>query len=101
MFIIGVGFKIGGDSAQRGKIVRLLALRYGIAIPIALLFWFVLPFPLEVRQALVILAFSPIGSAVPPFTAELEGDVGLSSAVNSTAILISIIINVVLLNVIL
>ena len=101
MFIIGVGFKIGGDSAQHGKIVRLLALRYGIAIPIALLFWFVLPFPLEVRQALVILAFSPIGSAVPPFTAELEGDVGLSSAVNSTAILISIIINVVLLNVIL
>ena len=101
MFIIGVGFKIGGDSAQRGKIVRLLALRYGIAIPIALLFWFVLPFPLEVRQALVILAFSPIGSAVPPFTAELEGDVGLSSAVNSTAILISIIINVVLLNIIL
>ena len=101
MFIIGVGFKIGGDSAQRGKIVRLLALRYGIAIPIALLFWFVLPFPLEVRQALVILAFSPIGSAVPPFTAELKGDVGLSSAVNSTAILISIIINVVLLNVIL
>ena len=101
MFIIGVGFKIGGDSAQRGKIVRLLALRYGIAIPIALLFWFVLPFPLEVRQALVILAFSPIGSAVPPFTAELKGDVGLSSAVNSTAILISIIINVVLLNIIL
>ena len=101
MFIIGVGFKIGGDSAQRGKILRLLALRYGIAIPIALLFWFVLPFPLEVRQALVILAFSPIGSAVPPFTAELKGDVGLSSAVNSTAILISIIINVVLLNVIL
>ena len=101
MFLIGVGFNIGGDSAQRGKIVRLLALRYGIAIPIALLFWFVLPFPLEVRQALVILAFSPIGSAVPPFTAELKGDVGLSSAVNSTAILISIIINVVLLNVIL
>lgn len=101
MFVIGVGFKVGGEGAPRGKILRLLALRYGVAVPIALLFWFVLPLPLEARQALVILAFSPIGSAVPPFTAELKGDVGLSSAVNSIAILVSIVINVILLNVIL
>lgn len=101
MFVIGVGFKVGGEAGQRGKILRLLALRYGVAVPIALLFWFVLPLPLEARQALVILAFSPIGSAVPPFTAELKGDVGLSSAVNSVAILVSIVINVILLNVIL
>ena len=62
---------------------------------------FVLPLELEVRQALVILAFSPIGSAVPPFTAELGGDVGLSSAINSMAIVISICIYVVLLGVML
>ena len=101
MFMIGVGFSLGGSPGQTKKILRLLALRYGTAIIIALLFWFVLPFPLEVRQALVILAFSPIGSAVPPFTAELEGDVGLSSAINSVAILVSIAINVVLLSVML
>ena len=77
MFMIGVGFKL------------------------ALIFYFVLPFPLEVRQALVILAFSPIGTAVPPFTGELGGDVGLSSAINSMAIVISISIYVVLLSVML
>ena len=60
-----------------------------------------LPFSLEIRQALVILAFSPIGSAVPPFTAELKGDVGLSSAINSIAIVISIVIIVALLGVML
>ena len=49
----------------------------------------------------MILAFSPIGSAVPPFTAELGGDVGLSSAINSLAIVISICIYVVLLSVML
>jgi predicted permease len=101
MFMIGVGFKIHGAPGQTGKILRLLALRYGMSICLALLVWFVLPFQLEVRQALVILVFSPIGTAVPPFTAELKGDVGLSSAVNSIAILISIAINVVLLSVIL
>ena len=101
MFMIGVGFRLGGKVGQIGKIIRLLSLRYGVSIILSLLCWFVLPFDVEVRQALVILVFSPIGSAVPPFTAELKGDVGLSSAVNSIAILISIAINVVLLNIIL
>ena len=101
MFMIGVGFKLGGQKGQFGKILRLLALRYGVAIVVALIFWFVLPFELEIRQALVILAFSPIGAVVPPFTGELGGDVGLSSAVNSMAILCSIVINVVLLSVLL
>ena len=45
----------------------------------------------------MILAFSPIGSAVPVFTAELKSDVGLSSAINSVSILMSIAIIVALL----
>ena len=101
MFMIGVGFKLGGDKSQTGRIVKVLALRYSVAMVLALIFYFVLPFSLEIRQALVILAFSPIGSAVPPFTAELKGDVGLSSAINSMAIVISIVIIVVLLGVML
>ena len=101
MFMIGVGFKLSGDKSQTGKIVRILGVRYGVGAILAYIFYFVLPFDLQVRQALVILAFSPIGSAVPPFTAELGGDVGLSSAINSMAIVISIIIYVVLLGVML
>ena len=101
MFMIGVGFKLGGEAGQRGQILKILSLRYGVAAVLALIFWFVLPFRIEIRQALVILAFSPFGSAIPAFTAELKGDVGLSSAINSIAIIISILINVVLLSVML
>lgn len=102
MFMIGVGFKLSlGDRGQLGKILRILLVRYGVAAVFALVFYFALPFDLQVRQAMVILAFSPIGSAVPPFTAELGGDVGLSSAINSMAIVISIGIYVVLLSVLL
>lgn len=100
MFMIGVGFKLAGDKNQLGAMVRVLAVRYGMGAVFAVLFW-LLPFDLEVQQALVILAFSPIGSAVPPFTAELGGDVGLSSAINSMSIVISICIYVVLLGVML
>ncbi len=102
MFMIGVGFKLTlGDKSQTGQILKLLLIRYGVGTILALIFYFVLPFDIQVRQALVILAFSPIGSAVPPFTAELGGDVGLSSAINSMAIVISICIYVVLLSVML
>jgi len=97
MLMIGVGFKLGGEKSQIKTIVKLLSIRYGLATIFALLFYFVLPFPLEVRQALVILAYSPIGSAVPGFTGELKGDVGLSSALNSIAMVISITITVILL----
>ena len=97
MLMIGVGFKLSGEKSQIGSIVKILSVRYSIAAVLALCFYFLLPFGLEVRQALVILAFSPIGSAVPVFTAELKSDVGLSSAINSIAIVISIVIIVTLL----
>lgn len=97
MLMIGVGFNLSGERSQFGSIVRVLSIRYGLAAVLALVFYFLLPFELEVRQALVILAFSPIGSAVPVFTAELKGDVGLSSAINSISIIISIVITVLLL----
>lgn len=102
MLMIGVGFKLElRDKRQIGTIIKLLAIRYSIASVLAVTFYFLLPFALEVRQALVILAFSPIGSAVPGFTQELKGDVGLSSALNSFAMVISIAITVVLLMVML
>ncbi len=101
MLMIGVGFRLEKNSSQAKRILRMLAVRYGVATIFALIFYFVTPFALEVRQALVILAYSPIGSAVPGFTGEMKGDVGLSSALNSMAIVISIVITVILLAVML
>lgn len=101
MLMIGVGFRLGGEGRQMSTIVKLLALRYGIGAVLACIFYFCLPFPLEIRQALVILALSPIGSAVPGFTGEMKGDAGLSSALNSISIVISIVITVTLLSVML
>ena len=97
MLMIGVGFKMDLQWDKLGLTLKMLLARYCVAAVLALAFYFLLPFDLEVRQALVILAFSPVGSAVPGFTAELGGDVGLSCSINSLAILISIVITVTLL----
>jgi predicted permease len=101
MLMLGIGFKLSGNASQIGDIVRILLVRYGFAAVFAAVIWFVLPFPTDVKLPLVILAFSPIGSAVPAFTEEMKGDVGLSSAINSISIIISIVIIVTLLTVLL
>ena len=91
MLMLGVGFKLSGDSSQIHSIVKLLSVRYGVAILVSLGCFFLLPLELETRQTLALLAFSPIASAAPAFTGELGGDTGLSSAVNSLSIVISLI----------
>ena len=53
---------------------------------------FLLPFSLEIRQALAVITLAPIGTAIPPFTAELKEDYGLSGTINSLSVLISIIL---------
>lgn len=97
MLMIGVGFKLKARREQLMSLARMLAIRYGAAIVFALIFYFVLPFALEIRQTLVILAFAPIGASVPGFTGEMGGDVGLSSAFNSICMVISIVVIVSLL----
>ena len=100
MFMIGVGFDPHMDFSRLRTICRVLTVRYSVAAALACCFYFLLPFPLEVRQALVILAVSPIGSVMPGFTAELKEDVGLSCTLVSLSILISIPLYLVLLVVI-
>ena len=101
MLMIGVGMNISLEKSKLGTMVKVLTARFGIAAILALCYYYLLPFPLEIRQTLVILAFSPIGSTVPIFTAELGEDVGLSSTINSIAIVISVVIIVTLLTVML
>ena len=97
MLMLGIGFKLSADKSQIGKIIRVLAVRFSTAAVFALCFYFLLPFSPEIRKTLVLLVFSPIGSAVPAFTGEMKADVGLSSAINSISIICSIIFMVLLL----
>ena len=92
MLMLGVGFKMTLDKSRMGKIIQILFIRYSVSIALAAAFYFLLPFELEYRQALAILALSPIASAAPAFTGDLDGDIGLASAVNSISTVISIVL---------
>ena len=91
MLMLGVGIDLSGGKSQMRYIARHLAIRYSMAAVIALVFYFLLPFELEVRRALVILAFAPFASATPVFTEELKEDRGLSASINSFSVVCSIV----------
>ena len=97
MLMLGVGMNLSGGSSRMRYIAKHLAIRYSMAAVFAAAFYFLLPFALEVRRALVILAFSPFASATPVFTEELREDRELSATINSFSVVCSIIIIIGLL----
>jgi predicted permease len=96
MLMLGVGFRLTGEKSQIGTVVKILSVRYGIALALSILFY-LLPWDAVTRTTLMVLAFAPIGSAVPAFTKEMDGDAGLSAAINSISIICSIIFIVLIL----
>lgn len=71
-------------------VIRILLTRYAVTISFAAIAFFCLPFPLQIRQALVLAFLSPIASACPAYTDALGEDYELSSTINSISMLISI-----------
>ena len=71
-------------------VIRILFTRYAVTISFATIAFFCLPFPLQIRQALVLAFLSPIASACPAYTDALGEDYELSSTINSISMLISI-----------
>lgn len=101
LLMLGIGFEVNMERGKISRIAKLIILRYGLAVFLALAAYHLLPFQLEVRQAMAIIAFGPVSGVSPAFTGSLGGDVELASAVNSFSILLSIVLITVALIVIL
>lgn len=97
MLMIGVGFHLQLNRSQLGHIAQILIVRFGIAAVLGFAYWHLLPFDRIVRLTMVILTVAPLAAAVPGFTEEIDGDVGMSCTICSLMILISIIVIVTLL----
>lgn len=90
LLMIGIGFEIRMEKEKMGHILRILGGRYILGILMAVGFYYLTPFELEVRQALAIVSLGPVSSVAPAFTGALKGDVETASAINSLSIVLSI-----------
>ena len=57
-----------------------------------------LPLPALYRKTLAVLVFSPIAAVATIYTAKLDEDYGLSGAINTVSIMISVVIITALLS---
>ncbi|MDD3429348.1 MAG: AEC family transporter [Oscillospiraceae bacterium] len=92
MFMIGLMFRFEPQDGALKKALSIVGIRVLFAVAFALLSYFCLPFPLQVRQALAVVAFAPISVASPAFTVRCGGDSGLAGFTNSLSIAASVIL---------
>lgn len=98
MLIIGMMLEININRAALANVLRVLLIRYSIASAFAVLFYYYTPFPLEIRQVLAVVVFSPVSSLAPLFTSRFSGMfASVSSFTNSVSVIISITVITTLL----
>lgn len=90
MLMIGMMLEFSFEADKVKKAALVLILRYGAGVLFALLFYFILPLTLEIRQVLVLLSFSPIPCMSPYFTELLSGDGSLPSFAASISFVVSV-----------
>lgn len=97
MIMIGLMLEVSFDRSSLDKVVRVLAIRYALSLVLSLFFLFVLDVPYEVRKAAAIVVWSPVSSAAPAFTLQLNGNTSLAGMVNSISLILSLVIIPVLI----
>lgn len=92
MLMIGIAIDITFDLYTLKKSIKLVGIRYGIAVCIAIASYYLLPVNETVKIALLIMLFSPVTSMATVYTNKLDGDLEASAFLNSLMIIISIVI---------
>ena len=90
-------FHIEFKKEYMGEIFKLIGIRHIFAAVCAVIFYFVLPFDLVIRQTLVLLCFAPMSAVAPAYTGMCGGDEGMASCANSVSILCSLVVITALL----
>lgn len=97
MLMLGLLFHIEFKKEYMGEIFKLIGIRHIFATVCAVIFYFVLPFDLVIRQTLVLLCFAPMSAVAPAYTGMCGGDEGMASCANSVSILCSLVVITALL----
>lgn len=90
MMMLGLLFHLELKREYLKEVFTILVIRHVFAAGTALFCYFVLPFDLVVRQALVLVCFAPMSAMAPAYTGMCGGDEGMSSCANSISIVCSL-----------
>ena len=91
MLMLGLLFHMEFKRDYIVDIVKILVFRHLFSIPASLLAYFLLPFDLPIRQALVFAIMCPVSAVATMYTGLCGGDEGKASAANSISIILSVL----------
>ncbi len=92
MFMVGLMIRFSLTGKKVKELVRLLSWRVIVATILSFIALNVLPFDMEVRKVICVLAWAPIGSTGPLYTLWAGGDVGLAGMANAISVIAGIAI---------
>ena len=90
LLLIGMMFEFRTRADKYRTMFGVLGLRLLFGAVFSAMLYFFLPFSLEVRQVLAVVAFAPVTSLAPIYTERCQGDGALSSLTLSISIVISL-----------
>ena len=90
MLMVGMMLDLKIEKSIFKEVIGMVIIRFAAAITAGLCFYFLLPLPLEIRQALAIVVFAPVGMVATAFTPLAGGDPAVAACVNSVSILVCI-----------
>lgn len=97
MFMIGLMFELDLKPEAMKQIGTVVLVRNLAAMMLALVCYFLLPLPIDVRRALAIIVFAPPSALTPAFTERCGGDPSMASCVSSLCILTALFFMSILL----
>ena len=86
MLLIGMMFEFRTRADKYRTMFSVIGLRLLFGAICSLLLYFCLPFSLEIRQVLAVVAFAPVSSIAPIYTVRCQNDGALSSLTLSVSI---------------
>lgn len=90
MLMIGMMLDLQLDKTYIKDVIGILIMRFSMSVAVALATYFLLPLPLEIRQAVAITVFAPVSMVSTVFTPDAGGDPAIAAAANSLSILVCI-----------
>lgn len=90
MLMVGMMLDLRIEKAIIKDVLRIIGVRFAVAIVVALCSYFLLPLPLEIRQTLVIVAFAPISMVTTALTVKAGGNPAMTACTNSLSNLVFI-----------
>lgn len=92
MLMLGAMFQPRDWRRCLPETLRLVLIRLAFAAALSLVFFYLTPFPLEIRRVLAVLPFAPASVMAVIFTEKCGGDTALSSFANSVTVILSLVI---------